>query len=1011
MSGLFGKLKRKKKADEEDVTVPLIFVNKNERSGPIETSAAISSDAASLGSFKRHTYGTLAFGPPSIATKTLAGDVDKTIFTSQGHGIIDFVLAYQPLDMNASQTMYREVFESKLREHGLYLEHEDLAQSQDGKTCFVKVHAPWETLARMAEINRVKMPIQQSDMEDSNMSRLSNFCYKTVKFLFCGRHPLDLEPSFNIPAQPPYFTLEFQRARFRHYLIQDPNTFFSQTQRINIVWDVIERTTISGGEIETMNGERLHGHRVDDAVSMSFLLRKGVYCAVYPLHDGEPQTSSSEATRGPKKPWPLRPWLYETWARPGRWYKRQPIDQIRAYFGEKVAIYFSWLGFYTAMLIPFSIVGLIVFIYGLIHLPDDTPHREICHTNASELIICRKCGSTACPFKLLKADCAHAGATAIFNNFGTVFFAFFASLWAVFYLELWKRKQARLACKWDTADISPYYEPPRPEYISNATKKRRHPITQEWEPHVPARSRVQNLMASVASISFLVCLAIAVVFGVIMYKVIMVSIYNNWDNPAVQAVGSDMFSTITASIINAVLIMILERIYGKIAWVLTEKEFPRTDSAFENSYTYKMYIFQFVNYYATLFYLAFLQDILSTTPKHDTLLTDRCPPTGCTFSVTTQLAIILILKQANNVPFLFDIMMTISNAMEIGVPVASNWWKRRKNIHESVINPYTRYEKDFDLMPHNGLPLFSEYFEMVMQFGYVTMFVAAFPLAPLFALFNNIVELRIDALKFVKETRRVLPERAANIGNWLDILKFVTYLSVLTNALFIAFTTDLIDRFTYMSFYSKDGSLSGYIEWSLAVFETSDWGDPSLMLDGNSKKVTECRYHGYFTDSDHMYSHSERWWRVMLSKMVFVLVFEHLVFFIMALIQYIMPDVPENVTLHIARNRYVNMVAAYKTDRARNEAARRMSSISSAKPRPLTPPLHPPSMPSENSNKANVKSGATLAPKSIKTKSFLTPKLEPEYSIRSEGSDASSSFGPSASQISSKPSVKGKKKK
>ena len=67
-------------------------------------------------------------------------------------------------------------------------------------------------------------------------------------------------------------------------------------------------------------------------------------------------------------------------------------------------------------------------------------------------------------------------------------------------------------------------------------------------------------------------------------------------------------------------------------------------------------------------------------------------------------------------------------------------------------------------MPHNGLPLFSEYFEMVMQFGYVTMFVAAFPLAPLFALFNNIVELRIDALKFVKETRRVLPERAADIG-------------------------------------------------------------------------------------------------------------------------------------------------------------------------------------------------------------------------------------------------------
>lgn len=37
---------------------------------------------------------------------------------------------------------------------------------------------------------------------------------------------------------------------------------------------------------------------------------------------------------------------------------------FRAYFGEKIAIYFAWLGFYMQMLIPASIVGLIVFIYG-----------------------------------------------------------------------------------------------------------------------------------------------------------------------------------------------------------------------------------------------------------------------------------------------------------------------------------------------------------------------------------------------------------------------------------------------------------------------------------------------------------------------------------------------------------------------------------------------------------------------------------------------------------------------
>ena len=32
--------------------------------------------------------------------------------------------------------------------------------------------------------------------------------------------------------------------------------------------------------------------------------------------------------------------------------------------GWEVGIYFTWLGYYTMMLIPASIIGLIVFIYG-----------------------------------------------------------------------------------------------------------------------------------------------------------------------------------------------------------------------------------------------------------------------------------------------------------------------------------------------------------------------------------------------------------------------------------------------------------------------------------------------------------------------------------------------------------------------------------------------------------------------------------------------------------------------
>lgn len=69
----------------------------------------------------------------------------------------------------------------------------------------------------------------------------------------------------------------------------------------------------------------------------------------------------------------------------------------------------------------------------------------------------------------------------------------------------------------------------------------------------------------------------------------------------------------------------------------------------------------------------------------------------------------------------------------------------------------------------------------VIQFGFITLFVASFPLAPLLALCNNILEIRVDAWKFTTQFRRPVAAKAHSIGAWQEILNGVAIFSVVTN--------------------------------------------------------------------------------------------------------------------------------------------------------------------------------------------------------------------------------------
>lgn len=76
----------------------------------------------------------------------------------------------------------------------------------------------------------------------------------------------------------------------------------------------------------------------------------------------------------------------------------------------------------------------------------------------------------------------------------------------------------------------------------------------------------------------------------------------------------------------------------------------------------------------------------------------------------------------------------------------------------------------------------TDFREMVVQFGYLSLFSVIWPLTGVSFLINNWIELRGDALKIALETQRPVPWRADSIGPWLDALGFLAWLGSLTSA-------------------------------------------------------------------------------------------------------------------------------------------------------------------------------------------------------------------------------------
>ncbi|XP_076878361.1 anoctamin-10 [Brachyhypopomus gauderio] len=413
------------------------------------------------------------------------------------------------------------------------------------------------------------------------------------------------------------------------------------------------------------------------------------------------------------------------------WYSQkrlwgQPLDSIHAYFGGSIAFYFSFLDFYTWSLVPPALLG--VFITFLLPGPP-LPDRA----NADPSGLASAPGSSPSSGSAPE-DEDHLSVS------GHMVQAVFSMIWSTVFMELWKRRSAALSYRWGTLTVTEHFQEPRPGFQGQLGT---NPVTGRVEPLFPDWKRqVRVGLVSVPVVGLFLCLVVMGMLGFYYFEGLMANFH--------KASGSIVTATLSylPSIVHIVYTNMLGNAYRNVANQLTEWENHREESSFEKHHTAKVLVFTFFNNFAVLFHIAFFKQDLPLLRK--------------------RLSSLLILSQV------------VNQFTEVMVPyiVDRIYGSSQKELKED--DPAADHmQAEGSQPPFPGL--FAEYIELLVQFGYLSLFSCVYPLTALLLLLNNITEIRGDAYKICRLFRKPFAPPEASIGVWQVAFELLGFVSVLSN--------------------------------------------------------------------------------------------------------------------------------------------------------------------------------------------------------------------------------------
>lgn len=456
-------------------------------------------------------------------------------------------------------------------------------------------------------------------------------------------------------------------------------------------------------------------------IDINYLYRSNLLYKFFPLHEESKQLYLWNE-------WVKKPW------------RTQPVNQIRGYFGEKVGFYFGFMGYCIKWLMPISLLGLAIFVLQQV---DSAPLRR-------------------------------------WSYVGSAVWSIIMPLWAMLFVEFWKRKSITRAVRWgtDTLDVA---EPSSASYTGTlqvGTWWGRTWIDLQAASEKDESLRRLNIYESpsyrfrrIVFSSWPILLGMILISLGVAFLFVMASAY-----------VTSQSAKIGVSVLNGFVIVFLSIVYRVIARWLTEKENHRTETDMEDSLIVKIFVFDFVNAFGTIFYQAFVR--YNVTWHTMSFMNNGV----CRYLTSTTKFNCVLAELSTLLISLFLVRIFFFQVLDFVIPYAYTRirvcvTRRRQKSHVSIKKPT---ESQIQAKMSSFAGTLDEYSGMIIQYGYVTLLAAACPLGPAIALFSFIVETRTDAFKMLKLVQRARAQRARDIGTYLPIIEFISYISIITNAALIA---------------------------------------------------------------------------------------------------------------------------------------------------------------------------------------------------------------------------------